>query len=124
MADTANLSETLEAIDNVISEKRLAIKRGEQLKRLMKNPDFIDVILNGYIDVEAKKLFKILTDPTGASEFSPERITLGLEAISHFKGYVGTEDYPGTVMIEAKEAPLVIAREEDYRKQVTAIDGE
>ena len=118
--DQSNLNETLKAIDAVIAEKQKAIKLGEALTRLKKNQDFIDVILNGYFDVEAKKLFAILTDPTGTSPYSAEKVHLMLEAISHFKGYVGTDTYKGTIMINAEQAPLDIAREEDYRKQVTA----
>ena len=118
--EQSNLNETLQAIDADIAEKRQAIKRGEALQRLMKNQDFIDVILNGYIEEEARKLFAILTDPTGGSHYSAEKIRLMLEAIRHFKGYVGTDAYKGTVMIEAERAPLNIAGEEDYRKQVTA----
>jgi len=115
-----NLNETLKAIDAVIAERREAIKLGEALNRLMKNQDFIDVILEGYINKEAKKLFAILTDPSGKSPYSAEKIHLMLEAISHFKGYVGTDDFEGTIMMEARRAPQDIAREEDYRKQVTA----
>lgn len=120
MAGTDNLKETLESIDTYIAEKRIDIKRGEQLQRLMKNPDFIDVIMNGYIEVEAKKLFKILTDPTGASPYSPEETQMKLSSISDFKGYVGTEDYPGTVMMDAQRAPFEIEREENERIRVTA----
>jgi len=119
-SESSNLKETLEAIDAAIATSNAAIKRGEKLKRLMKNPDFIDVILEGYIEVEAKKLFKILTDPTGASPLSDEEIHLGLGAISRFKGYVGTDNYEGTVEIDANRAPDEILREETYRKQVTA----
>lgn len=115
-----NLNEELKAIDAAIAERRKAIKLGEALQRLLKNQDFIDVILEGYIENEARKLFAILTDPSGKSPYSAEKIHLMLEAISHFKGYVGTDDYEGTVMMEARRAPQDIAREEDYRKQVTA----
>jgi hypothetical protein len=95
------------------------------LKRLKKNQDFIDVILNRYIDVEAKKLFEILTDPTGATPYTAEQIHLKLESISHLKGFIGTDNYEGAIEINARRAPLDIAREEDYRKEVTAAaDGE
>jgi len=50
---SSNLKETLESIDAVIAISNTAIKRGEKLKRLMKNPDFIDDILEGNIEVEA-----------------------------------------------------------------------
>jgi len=117
---SSNLKETLKAIDAVIAEKKTAIKLGEALERLMNNADFKTVILENYIEAEASKLFKILTDPSGASPYTTEQIHLKLEAISHFKGYVGTADYAGTIEVEAKQAPLDIIIEENYRKEVTA----
>ena len=90
------------------------------LETLKKRPEFIEVILNGYIKAEEDKLFRILTDPTGASEYSNEQIQLKLASISDFKRYIGTDTYQGTVLDEAKRAPEAILREEAYRKQVTA----
>lgn len=121
---SSNLKETLEAIDAVIADKKEVIKVGEALKRLMNNPDFKLVILDGYIEAEADKLFKILTDPSGSSPYTDDEIKLKLAAISHFKGYVGTEDFPGTVKIAAEQAPLDILREENYRKEITAVYAE
>lgn len=121
-----NLKDTLKQIDEYIETQQEAIERGKMLERLMKNPDFIEVILNGYIEVEAQRLFTILTDPTGASPYTAEQIQHKLGSISDLKGYVGTKDYPGTIKIEAEQAPLNIAREEDERVRVTAAanDGE
>lgn len=119
--DTASiLQETLKSIDSYIAEKQEAIKRGEALERLKSNPDFQAVIVEGYIETEAKKLFDILTDPTGASPYSAETIQLKLEAISHFKSYVGTRDYPGTVKMDATRAPGEIQRELAERARTTA----
>jgi hypothetical protein len=80
----------------------------------MANTDFIDVILTGYIDEEAKRLFNILIDPTGASPYSYEKIQMKLSSISDIKGYLHE------VKLEAKRAPHDIMREEIYRKEVTA----
>lgn len=121
---SSNLKQDLEAIDNVIADRKIAIERGVQLSRLRKNTDFIDVVLNGYITAEEAKLFKILTNPSGASPYSQEHIMLKLSAISDFKGYIGTEDYKGSVEIMADNAPLEIAREELYRKEITAAYAE
>jgi len=122
--DISNLKEDLLKADRYIDEQKGKLELGKKLSRLKNNPDFIDVILHGYVEVEAEKLFKILTDPTGASPYSNEEIQLKLEAISHFKGYVGTEDYPGTIMIDAESAPLRIAQEEDERARMTAAAAE
>ena len=120
MDDTSNLKETLDRIDAAIEKYNADIELGKALKRLKDNPDFQKVIMNGYIDSEAKVLFKILTDPSGASPYPPEQVHLKLEAISHFKGYVGTDDYLGTVMMNAEQAQDRILREEMFRKEVTA----
>lgn len=118
--DQSNLKEDLAKIDSFIAERRICIRQGEALKRLKKNPDFINVILEGYIEAEATRLFKILTDPSGASPYSPEQIQLKLAAISHFKEYIGIDTFKGIVEIEAERAPLDIIREEDERKRITA----
>jgi len=125
--DKSNLEETLKRIDKYINEQERNIKRGEALERLMVNPDFKAIILDGYIDTEAKKLFKILTDPSGASPYTPEEIHLKLGTISHFRGYVGTSDFAGTVKIDAEQAPSNILREQVERSRVTAeyaVNGE
>lgn len=117
MDDTSTLKTTLEAIDAVIAKQRAAIKRGEDLKALMKDPRFKSVILDGYFETEAKRLFKILTDPTEVSAYTAEEIQSQLSAISTFKGYVGTK---GTIEIEAAMAPSLIMKEEQYRNEVTS----
>ena len=120
MDGTSNLTETLQAIDSYIKTQHLAITRGEQLKVLMKNPIFNELIVEGYFETEARKLFDILTDPTGASQYSDAEINLKLAGISTFKGYVGTPEHKGTIEIEASNAILNIEREEAERVRVTA----
>lgn len=111
---SSNLNETLEKIDTVISEKRLAIEKGKKLEDLMNTPNFIDVILDGFINDEAKRLFDIMVDPTGASPYTNEEIQLKLAGISTFKKYLAD------IKLEAERAPVDILIEDDYRKQVTA----
>ncbi len=118
--DISNLKDTIERIDKFLVNRKEAIRRGEMLNTLKKNPQFIEVILNGYIKAEEEKLFKILTDPSGASEYTDEQIHLQLASISNFKKYIGTDTYPGTVVDAATRAPNEIFKEEQYRKEITA----
>ena len=120
MDEESNLNETLKAIQLAITEREANIERGEKLKRLKENPDFQDVILKGYIEDVSKELFKVLTDPSGASPYSMETIYLKLGSISDLKAYIGTEEFKGTVQVKAEQAPLEIEREQDYRKELTA----
>jgi hypothetical protein len=60
-----------------------------------------------------------LTDPSGITPYTAEETQLKLAAISHFKGYVGTDSFIGTVMRDAQDAPSRILSEEKYRNEVT-----
>ena len=120
MDEKSNLNETLKAIQSAIAEREANIELGEKLKRLRRNPDFQDVILKSYIEDVADKLFKILTDPTGASPYSMDTIQLKLGSISDLKAHIGTEEFKGTIEVKAEQAPLEIERELDYRKELTA----
>jgi hypothetical protein len=119
MDESQLLSENLQAIESYIGEQRKLIEKGKALDRLMANPDFQLVVLNGYIEAEATKLFSMLTDPNGA-KVDRDELLLQLECINHFKGYVGTADYAGTVKQEAEMAPGNIHREEIERMEITA----
>jgi hypothetical protein len=120
MGESTILRDTLAGIDAAIEKYKRDIKRGEDLKILMENEQFKSVILDGYIEEESRRLFRILTDPTGAMPFTEDQLQLKLAAISTFKGYVGTKDHKGTILELAENATLMIAREEDYRREVTA----
>ena len=111
---TSNLSVTLERIDEAIDTFKESAAEGEMLKRLRSNPDFVHLFINKYIDTEAKKLFNILIDPSGASPYSEDELRRKLDAVGSFKGYLSD------IKIAAIAAPAFIMREEQYRKEVTA----
>ncbi len=114
MDNASNLKTTLAQIDLAIERFKDAEKQGEMLKRLKNNPDFIYLFIDGYIEAEAKKLFEILIDPSGASPYSEDTIRRKLDAVSNLKGYMND------IEIAAESAPLDIAREEDFRVKHTA----
>lgn len=118
-----NLSETLEAIDKYIAEQKEIIKRGEDLNSLMADERFKRVILEGYFETESQKLFDTLTNPHSSQAMEVDEVQAVLAGIKRFKGYVGTPDSKGTLMIEAEQAPLNVLREEDERSRVTAEYG-
>ena len=118
--DPSILHDTLEEIEASIIKNKLVVERGAALARMKLTKDYRTVFSEGYIDTESEKLFKILTDPSGASPYSTEKIHLMLEAISHFKGFVGTDDYIGTVEQDATYAVQQIEQNREYRKEITA----
>jgi len=115
-----NLRETLEAIEKYIAEQQEIIKRGEDLKSLMKDERFKRVILDGYFETESKKLFDTLTNPYSTNAIDIEDTKVILAGINNFKRFVGTPGNKGTLLMEAEQAPFNIAREEDERARITA----
>ena len=122
--DTSNLQDTLKEIEDSIAENKLAVQRGEDLKSLKLDRRFQSVFIEGYIGTESKKLFDILTDPSGVSPYSTEKIHLMLEAISHFRSFVGTEDFQGTVEQDAMYGAQAIGDDRELRKTITAENAE
>ena len=63
MSETLNIDEQIKEIDNDIETQEWFVKRGEALKRLKENEDFRLVIFEGYLEVEAQRVFELLTPP-------------------------------------------------------------
>jgi len=120
MEDTSNLQTELQEIELAIAAEQEKIKRGEALERLLKNDDFKLVILDGYVEEEAQRLFGILTTPPGNRKDVLDTCHDKLASIRHFKEYIGTKEYPGNVRRAAESAEANIEEQEAYRREVTA----
>lgn len=115
MNENLNLKKELAAIDERIEILKVNIKLGESVEALHENPQFKDVILDGYLDKEADRIFGLLVDPTHQlKRDSMENLIDKLSAIRNLKQFFGT------VLINATMAPEEIAGEEEYRKELTA----
>lgn len=124
MNKDSELTETLSAIDKSIAEYEAKVARGEALARMKETSDYKLVFEEGYIDAEANRLFEMLTAVPAIRRETMEVMKDKLEAIRHFKEYVGTDTYPGIVMSEANSAEDNINREKNYRLEVTATSSE
>jgi hypothetical protein len=113
MAET-NLKTELADIDSRIATLNKNIELGEALKKLHQNEDFKNVILEGYMDDEAERIFKVLVDPShNLKRDIMENLMDKLMAIRSIKQYFGT------ILINAAMAPEEIKNEEEYRKETT-----
>lgn len=116
---TANLTE-LQQLDASTAQYEAALQRGKDLEELKKNPLFISVIMEGYLEAEAERLFDTLTMVPAIRRESLDNTQSKLEAVRHFKEYVGTATYPGIVMREAENAQSHIDENEMYRTALLA----
>ncbi len=113
MAETT-LKTELADIDERIDTLNKNIELGAALERLHENEDFKKVILEGYLEAEAERIFKVLVDPShNLKRDVMENLMDKLVSTRNIKQYFGT------VLINAAMAPEEILNEEEYRKDTT-----
>jgi len=114
MVEQTNLQVELADIDARIKTLNDNIKAGKDLEEMHEDPRFINVILEGYLEAEAKRIFGVLTDPSHHLKRDVmENLMDKLTSTRNIKQYFGT------VLMNASMAPEELVTEESYRKEVT-----
>ena len=114
MAGEVTLKEKLKEIDDRIAELNGHIELAKAVEALEQEPMFQKVILEGYLEKEAERLFGVLVEPSSLKRDVIENIQDKLSSIRNLKQYFGVIGQNATM------APEQIAEEEAYRKEVTA----
>lgn len=114
MSEKDNFKAKLQECDDRIAELKAAIEKGKALERLHESKDFDEIVLSGYFEKEAERIFGLLTTPTSLKRDQLDNLMDKLSAIRNFKHYFKT------VLIDAAMAPEQIEEEEAYRKNLTA----
>jgi hypothetical protein len=116
------IQEELELCDQRIAELEEYIAMAEALERLHENEDFKKVILEGYFEKEAKRLFGLLVDAQPIKRESMENIIEMLNSIRHLK------QFHRNIILNNAIAKENLEYEKEYRKKVKAgevdLDGE
>lgn len=113
-----NLVSEIEEIDNDISEKQKIANRYRSLERLMSNPDFIDVVLNGYLKENAEKVFVQLTLPSSYRTISKDECEEVLSAVRSLNKYIGVDNFVGDLYYDGTKAIEDIKSLNEYKKQI------
>jgi len=113
MEETSNLKEELASIDKRIEDLKNAIQLGKDLEELHEDERFKRVILSGYFEKEAKRLFEVLVNPSTLKRDVMENIVDKTGAIRNLKQFFGV------VLQNAHMAPESLDEEQNYRKEVT-----
>ena len=77
--------EEIEQIEISKAEAEKAISKGEALKRLLKNPDYILVISEGYFKEYPREIAEAIANNTGA--YDADVLCSHLKSINTLKGY-------------------------------------
>lgn len=81
----------MSAIDDLelsIQQHKEAIRRGHTLQRLMKYPEFKEIILNGYLEKEAIRLVHLKSAHRTQNPVDQEAITKRIDAVGILKHYL------------------------------------
>lgn len=104
MSDTLNIDEQIAQIDKDLEVLDWNIARGAALDRLLGNEDFKLVMLEGYMDIEAERVFSLLTHPLTVKPEDKSNYLSQLDTIKNLSRYLGNSTYKGTIKIVAENS--------------------
>ena len=119
--NTLNIDEQIEVIDKDLEVLDWNIKRGEALDKLMQMEEFHLVIVEGYLEIEAKRVFNLLTHPLTVKPDDKNNYLSQLDTIKNLSRYLGSPEYLGIVKISAANA--VKDRDELLRQKQELLAG-
>ncbi len=108
-----NLKTELADIDSRIETLNKNIEFGNAVEALHNDPNFKLVILDGYFNEEAERIFGVLIDPNEYKRDMMQNMSDKLGSIRDLKKYFGVKLRNGDM------APAEIAEEETFRKETT-----
>lgn len=101
MSEELNIDEKIEAIDRDLEVLEWNIKRAEALDKLLDMEEFQLVMIEGYLEIEAQRVFNLLTHPLTVKPDDKNSYLSQLETIQNLGRYLGTPEYKGIVKISA-----------------------
>ena len=104
MSEELNIDEQIAQIDASIEEQNVRVARGKDLAELIKDPKFQSVMIDGYLNEEANRVFNLLTSPRVSKPEEVQSYMSQLETIKNIGRYLGDGDYPGTIALLAANA--------------------
>ena len=107
----------IHTVEVEINEAREWLKRDEALKRLLDNPDFQEVILEGYLKEEAVRLVSLKADPNfffqGEQQMAYlDMLETGIGALHQYFNLVRQKAEQGRISLDASEETLEQLRQQ------------
>ena len=121
MSEELNIDEQIEVIDRDLEVLEWNIKRAEALDKLLKMEEFQLVMIEGYLEIEAQRVFNLLTHPLTVKPEDKNSYLSQLETIQNLGRYLGTPEYKGIVKISANNS--IKDRDELIRQKQELLAG-
>ena len=96
--NTMNVDDTVENINISIEHAKKHVDKMTSVFNLSKNRDFIAVIEKGYFEEEASRLVLLKADPNLQTPEDQASIIRSIDAIGHFRQYLGNVINLGRMM--------------------------
>ena len=106
-----NASDGVENIDVSIEHATKGVNKMNSILALHKNRDFIEVIDRGYFEEEASRLVLLKADPSLQDPEAQASIIRSIDAIGHFRQYLGTTINIGRMLEKSLMEDMVTKRE-------------
>lgn len=84
------MSNEIQEIEVSLEHAKAAVSKGEALRRLMNNPDFVAVVREGYFEKEAIRLVMLKGDPNMQDPKTQAEIIKDIDGIGSFRMYLTT----------------------------------
>ena len=110
-------SDNIENIELSINVAKQYVDRMNSIYTLSKNKDFKDVIETGYFENEASRLVLLKADPTMQKPEDQAAILRSIDAIGHFRQYLGNVIQVGRMMEKS------MMDDQDTRNELLAEDN-
>lgn len=122
--DTLNIDEQVKIIDRDLEVLDWNIRRAEALDKLMGMEEFHLVMTEGYIEIEANRVFKLLVHPLTVKPEDKNNYLSQLDTIKNLSRYLGSPEYKGVVKILAENSVKDRAELLRQKQQLLSAKGE
>ncbi|MBO6277609.1 MAG: hypothetical protein J6N20_09290 [Pseudomonas sp.] len=110
-------------IQLTIEENEVFIQKGEAVDRLLDNPDFQAVIMEGFVKGEAHRLALATDNPALESPEAQARIFNQIKAIGVFVGYLRKLDNDRNTAVKTKAEHEQELIEREREEQAGGLEG-
>lgn len=117
MSEILNIDEQIEIIDKDLEVLEWNIQRAKALDKLMGMEEFQLVMIEGYLEIEANRVFSLLTHPLTVKPDDTKSYLSQLDTIKNLSRYLGSPEYKGTINIlavnSAKDRDILIKQKQE-----------
>lgn len=124
MSEKLNIDAQLKQLDEEIAKYKYTLQLSKDLKELKDDERFQRVFFEGFLEIEAQRIFELLTHPLTVKPEDIHNYESQLATIKNMGRYFGTPSYKGTVEIQATNAKKAIEDLETMKQELITSRGD